>query len=231
MGSKKSVSIIGKSVEKRAIRMHRFSGFEKSPVKTLILAATHGDEPKTTYVACQLIELLELAVSAGERPEHDVFIIEQVNPDGYHDYRRTNANRVDLNRNFPTADWEAGRKRSRYYGGPFAVSEPETRTLVETILKIKPDFIISLHSITKKRQCNNYNGRAGKLARLLARFNGYPAIADIGYSTPGSFGTWAGVEQDIPTVTLELPSHTSRQRDWLDNRLAILAAIGGRNLE
>ena len=32
----------------------------------------------------------------------------------------------------------------------------------------------------------------------------YPTESSIGYPTPGSFGTWAGVERDIPTITLEL---------------------------
>ena len=26
----------------------------------------------------------------------------------------------------------------------------------------------------------------------------------MGYPTPGSFGTWAGIEKEIPTITLEL---------------------------
>ena len=50
----------------------------------------------------------------------------------------------------------------------------------------------------------------------------YPVTTSIGYSTPGSFGTWAGVERGIPTVTLELPSHHSAKRCWADNRRALL---------
>ena len=32
--------------------------------------------------------------------------------------------------------------------------------------------------------------------------------SSIGYPTPGSFGTWAGVEKKIPTITLELDEET-----------------------
>jgi protein MpaA len=32
----------------------------------------------------------------------------------------------------------------------------------------------------------------------------YPIEENIGYPTPGSFGTWAGIERNIPTITLEL---------------------------
>ena len=33
---------------------------------------------------------------------------------------------------------------------------------------------------------------------------GYPIEESIGYPTPGSFGTWAGIEREILTITLEL---------------------------
>ena len=32
----------------------------------------------------------------------------------------------------------------------------------------------------------------------------YPIEPSIGYPTPGSFGTWAGIEKNIFTITLEL---------------------------
>ena len=28
-------------------------------------------------------------------------------------------------------------------------------------------------------------------------------VADLGYPTPGSFGTYCGIERNIPTITLE----------------------------
>ena len=37
-----------------------------------------------------------------------------------------------------------------------------------------------------------------------SEFINYPVEGDIGYPTPGSFGTWAGIEKNIPTITLEL---------------------------
>ena len=33
---------------------------------------------------------------------------------------------------------------------------------------------------------------------------GYPVESDIGYPTPGSFGTYCGVERNIPTLTIEV---------------------------
>ena len=189
------------------------------------MAAMHGDEPKTTYVVARFAEWLR--AGAAGRGGVNVSLVPIVNPDGYFHYKRRNAHKVDLNRNFPTKDWVELSRRSRYYSGPAPASEPETRALVRLIGRIRPTHIVTLHSITLRRQCNNYNGRAAGLARRLAKHNGYPVTGDIGYPTPGSFGTWAGLEQDIPTVTLELPSHTSRQRDWQDNAAALAAAIEG----
>ena len=42
------------------------------------------------------------------------------------------------------------------------------------------------------------------LAKSISDIIGYPISNDIGYPTPGSFGTWAGKERNIPTITLEL---------------------------
>jgi protein MpaA len=50
----------------------------------------------------------------------------------------------------------------------------------------------------------NYDGPAETLAQKISDIIKYPVEASIGYPTPGSFGTYAGVERQIPTITLEL---------------------------
>ena len=42
------------------------------------------------------------------------------------------------------------------------------------------------------------------IAKRISDIIKYPVEASIGYPTPGSFGTWAGIERNIPTITLEL---------------------------
>lgn len=214
---------IGRSAEGRPIEAITFRAGD-DPV--LVLAGVHGDEPKGVYVAERLIELLEAQPQLCKRAR--ATIVPRLNPDGCLRRRRRNANRVDLNRNMPSRDWGLGRRRSRYYGGPSAASEPETRTLIRLIQKLHPRRIVSIHSIDRHRFCNNWNGPAERLARRMSAANGYPITDDIGYPTPGSFGTWAGLERGIPTITLEVPSHHSRERCWRDNRSALLAFIRGR---
>ncbi|HNQ23159.1 MAG TPA: M14 family murein peptide amidase A [Phycisphaerae bacterium] len=191
----------------------------------LIMGGCHGDEPKSVYVVQQLIA--EISEGRAEPPPQGCVLLPVVNPDGYTIRRRRNAHGVDINRNFPTANWAPGRPRSRMFGGEAPQSEPETRAVMEVVQRFRPRRIVSVHSIDRQRQCNNYDGPAEDWAALLAAHNGYPVTGSIGYATPGSFGTWSGVEQGIPTVTLELPSHHSPQRCWYDNREALLAFLTG----
>lgn len=212
--------VFGRSAQRRALKLAEFGRLRRP---TLILGGFHGDEPKSVQVVRLLID--ELSEKEAGREGTDVVVVPVVNPDGYERRKRRNSRGVDLNRNFPTDDWQPGRRRSRYYGGGCAASEPETRALVRLIERICPRQIITVHSISEQRFCNNFDGPGAPLARTLTRGNGYPVKGSIGYPTPGSLGTWAGVERHIPTVTLELPSHHSPKRCWEDNRAALLAAV------
>lgn len=205
--------VVGTSVEGRAIEAFYFG---TGTGGTLILAGVHGDESKSVDVGRRLLERFTTVPPAGP-----VVIVPVVNPDGYAVRRRRNAAGVDVNRNFPTADWVPGNRRSRFYPGPSPASEPETRAVIEIVESTGPDRIISIHSIDRHRFCNNYDGPGRALARKMAARNRYPVSGSIGYATPGSLGTWAGVERGIPTVTLELPSHHSPKQCWLDNRDAL----------
>ncbi len=205
--------ILGKSVQGRPIESW-ICGTDRPSV--LVLAGTHGDEPKSVDLARRL-----LAVLAGR--SRSVVVVPVVNPDGYVVRRRKNANGVDINRNFPTSDWVESPMRSRHHGGSRPASEPETRAIIALIDRLRPVRILTLHSISHGRFCNNYDGPAREPAGRMSHYNGYPVRASIGYATPGSFGTWAGGELGLAVVTLELPSHHSAKRCWHDNERAILS--------
>jgi len=215
--------VLGRSVEGRPIEAV-FLGQGERP--RLIFGGFHGDEPKSVDLARRLCA--ELSRDASALGGRALVVVPLVNPDGYARRNRRNARGVDLNRNFPTKDWSSGPRRRRYYGGPAPASEPETRAVVRLITRLRPADIITIHSIDRQRYCNNYDGPtrgAVALAKAMAACNGYPVTGSIGYPTPGSFGTWAGHERRIATVTLELPSHHSSRRCWEDNRRALLADL------
>lgn len=217
--------LLGRSVQGRPIELVRFGA---GPRLRLILGGVHGDEPKSVRLANHLCQEL---TARGKLPATlCILIVPVLNPDGYTVRKRRNANGVDLNRNFPTNDWSAGSWRSRFFGGTAPASEPETRAAIDLIKSVRPAGIITIHSISDRRQCNNHDGPAkpaAGLARAMAECNGYPVTGNIGYTTPGSFGAWAGGLLGIPTVTLELPSHHSPRRCWEDNRAALLASLPG----
>ncbi len=209
---------LGRSVQGREIGAYAFRGTPKRTV--LIFGGFHGDEPKSVFVARRLIDLLYTGadVTRGVR----WVVVPLVNPDGYEKRRRRNARRVDINRNFPTKNWMPTSRRTRRYGGPTPASEPETQAVMNAVRRFRPMRIVTIHSIGADRHCNNYDGPGRTLALAMRRYNHYPVTASIGYSTPGSFGTWAGGERNIATITLELPSHDSPKRCWDDNRRALL---------
>jgi len=210
----------GKSRAGSPIRAYLRPGPRRRTV--LVLGGMHGDEPKSVFVARRFIEFLEADGELGRAARWDVIPV--VNPDGFRRRERRNARGVDINRNFPTTNWERTSPRSRMYGGPKPVSEPETRAVMRAVQRFRPSRIVTIHSIDKHRFCNNYDGPGRTLAEAMKRCNAYPITNSIGYPTPGSFGTWAGGERGIATVTLELPSHLSAQRCWEENREALLAA-------
>ena len=214
-----NVSTAGYSQSGTPISMYTFG---KGPKKILIFAAIHGNEWTSYSVARNLIELLNADPTAyiGKT----VTIIPVANPDGLKKNSRVNLNGVDLNRNFPASNWELT-ERNDSFGGETAASESETHAIVNVVEHFKPDIIISIHSIAAPKHGNNFNGPALDVAKLLASKNGYNVLESMGYPTPGSFGTWAGEDKKIPTITLELPRQQSPSRCWEENRDAILAVI------
>jgi len=187
------------------------------------MGAIHGNEPISANITGGLLaDLRANPQLAGGVP---IAIIPIANPDGFAAGTRTNVNKVDLNRNFPAANWTArAPKRVRNnFGGQASASEPETLALIHAIERLQPRLIISVHSMDDP--CNNYDGPAKAVADVMSQCNGYPSTPTIGYPTPGSMGSWAGVDRQIPMITLELPRKLPANQAWPANRAAVLTAI------
>lgn len=170
-----------------------FSNENRKGKKILIIGATHGDEP-------QGADILKLYLREDFPAKNSIYIIPCANPDGYNLKTRTNANGVDINRNFPTQNWKLT-KQDEFFGGKKPASEPETRFLIDCIKEIQPDLILTIHAPFK---IVNFDGNALSASKKIAKILDYPVQQDIGYPTPGSFGTYCGIETNIPTITLEL---------------------------
>ena len=210
---------LGRSVRGRPIVMWVLPGSADS---VLIIGGVHGNEQTSVDVASGILELLR------QRPQlaagRTVAVLVNANPDGYAVGTRHNANSVDVNRNFAATNFKPS-MHAGFRSGAQANSEPETLAIVRAIEIIQPRLLVSIHSIDRGRECNNFDGPAEPVAQLMSRHNGYPAVATIGYATPGSLGSYAGIDRQIPMITLELPRSLIGAAAWDDNREALLAAI------
>lgn len=188
----------------------------------LMLGGVHGDESEGFLFADRFLNELDsgnLSIPAGVT----LYLIPRTNPDGCENLRRTNQRNVDLNRNMPTRDWTGEFQNVKYYPGESSGSEVETKTIVDLLDKIDPGFIISLHSY--ENPMVNFNGESEDVARAMSEKNGLPAKGDIGYPTPGSLGTYAGLERNLPTITLEILRGQNPEDVWVDHRDGILTAL------
>lgn len=190
------------------------SGIPARQQKTiLIIGVVHGDEPQGKFLIENYLNqekhmlktprpLGERVSEARVRGKNRLLFIPCLNPDGLELNTRQNSNKVDINRNFPTKNWGINvSENPDYFGGKTSASEIETKFVIDIIEEFKPDVILTLHAPYK---VVNYDGPAKNIAEKISEIINYPTSIDIGYPTPGSFGTYAGVERNIPTITLEL---------------------------
>lgn len=215
---------IGTSTQGRPIELSLFQAANASEDvwDTFFIGVFHGDEGIAGALSHCLVEQLSREPLAA-MAERTVAVLPVLNPDGLAAQTRVNANGVDLNRNFPTRNWSPACEDPNFHPGPAPASEVETRLLVELIEKHRPRKIITLHAPYK---VVNYDGPQSKaLAEIMGEKSGYPVVDDIGYPTPGSFGTYTGKERDIIVITLELPEDEPLNQVWQDNRDALLRAI------
>lgn len=189
----------------------------------LVLAGTHGDENASVVTLSCALRSLTPAL----RRHHVVLAL---NPDGCQLGLRANANGVDLNRNFPAANWKAGDTVYRWNSaarardvvlktGDSPGSEPETRALCQLIHRIRPAWVVTFHD---PLACVE-DPRESPLGQWLANGFSLPLVTSVGYETPGSFGSWCA-EIDLHCITVEFPpvSADEASEKYLDAMTALL---------
>ena len=102
----------------------------------LIVGVVHGDEPQGKYLIEEYLKTHYNFPSNSNLPtsskspilRRGTLFIPCLNPDGLQLNRRTNANNVDINRNFPTKNWGKNEgdnatcddETTNYFGGKFS---------------------------------------------------------------------------------------------------------------
>ena len=219
-----SRSVKGRALWMRDIRSDR----SDSPMlRVLVVGGIHGDELSSASVALHWLRLAEHTSADTLQPVHWRFI-PALNPDGLLSQppSRVNAHGVDLNRNFPTPNWERDaktywenrtQKDPRRYPGARSLSEPESKFLYEQMQSFKPQLIVSIHA---PYGVLDFDGPV-KGAYVPPSRLGRLYLDQLGIF-PGSLGNYGGVHRGIPVVTIELPNSTRTPLDaemrqmWLD---------------
>lgn len=173
------------------------------PPRILFLSGIHGDEYAAVSVGIKWLTTLHKHHSG----RYHWLALPLVNPDGLlrKRSRRTNANAVDLNRNFQPADPDSmsvayrqrrARVAPRYNPGPSPLSEPETTSVHRLIEEFKPHVIFSVHAPHGIVDFDGSQHAPDQLGPLQLQQMG---------TYPGSLGDYAWALAGIPLITIELP--------------------------
>jgi len=187
----------------KGLPLEVFGSRQTSPA-ILIMGSIHGDESLSTVLLSECLRLIT-------PKELKAAVILSANPEGVLAGTRCNARGVDLNRNFPTENWKPDpvfyRNRREdpqnipLSPGSKAGSEPETQAMIRLIESITPKLIVSLHGFLA---CID-DPESSVVAQDLSKRTQMELVLDVGYVTPGSFGSWCA-EQQLPIITYELPA-------------------------
>lgn len=171
--------------------------FGSGPTRVLIVGGIHGDEAE----AAPAVEALRRHLVVFP-PRARVLLIRDLNPDGTQANTRGNAHGVDLNRNWPARSFQASLAH-----GSAPLCEPEARVLHEQIEAFDPHVMIVLHS-ARGGPFVNFDGPAMELAHRFAAAarasdHRWHVRPEMGYATPGSLGSYIGVDRGLPILTIE----------------------------
>lgn len=183
-----------------------------SPI--LFIGGVHGDEPEGVELAKKTLDWLR-SESYQKHPGSNKtpwILIPCLNLDGYLRNERVNAQGIDLNRNFPSKNWQPRETKDRYYSGSKPKESPEVSLLVDLIQSSKPQVIIHCHSWEPCIVCTGPKDHP--YATALALASGYPLKNDIGYPTPGSLGDYGWMDLRIPVICIEEQEHENLNLIW-----------------
>lgn len=169
----RSIRVLGRSLEGRPIRAFRI-GNPEGKRRVLVFGCVHGNECAGMRVTQQLVSLARPVAL-------DLWVVQNLNPDGLAKETRGNARGVDLNRDF------------------LAATQRETRIARSLIQRLKPDATIWYH---QPQAVVRAWGRRRALARRYARLAGEP-YRDWEWP-PGSASRWQnGI--GLASFVVELP--------------------------
>lgn len=206
----------GLSERGRTIRGYEIGAGEEC---LLLFGGIHGNEKGTVELLQKFIDV----VTADPKllsPSKKLVVLPLLNPDGYSDnIYRTNANGVNLNRNFPTMTWTQF-SDSETFAGAKPFSESESRALQAAVEACNPSIMVAFHS-QGGVVSPEANTESLALANWYIEKSGYTFYNDWNY--PGTATGWFSETTGNPAITVELTDHDAN--DWEINHKALLDLI------
>jgi protein MpaA len=170
-------------------------GDPKSRNTVLVVGCIHGNE-------CAGIAIAQRLISAPPQRGIDLWVIPDLNPDGFHAGTRQNGRGVDLNRNFPYRWRPLGQPGNLHYSGTGPLSEPEAKIASRLIERVRPRVSVWFH---QPLGLVDRSGGDVAIERQFARLVGLPFVTLRRY--PGSVATWQNHRFPLTTAfVVELPT-------------------------
>lgn len=225
---------IGTSVNGQPLLARRFGDGGQ---RILLVGGIHSGRASSS------VELMAMFIAEIlERPELvpdnvTLLIVPNINPDAVDSDERSNANGVDLNRNWD-CNWQPNPSIQGItmsgMGGERPFSEPETEALRDLILETAPQLVIFWDAPVTTgwvdpAGCTAVSRQAQQYGDAFVQETGYffgetPPTQSGGVT--GNAADWA-VSQGFPALTIWLPSRVSADLDSnLDGLMAVMQLVG-----
>jgi protein MpaA len=159
------VNTVGRSAEGRPIMLRQL-GDPAIDGKVLVFGCIHGDECAARHI--------QPLTNGCPDPGTDIYLVPNLNPDGFDLGTRLNGRGVDLNRNFPTGWKRIGVRGDPQHSGPRPFSEPETRLAARIVRGLQPQVTIWFHQYRASSPLVRAWGQSIPAARRFAQLAGLP---------------------------------------------------------
>ena len=230
---------IGKSAQGRVL--YDFAiGNPRAKKSLLVVCSLHAREYICSVVAMKQIEYYLRNYNkkiGGTKPaaslsNMQIHYIVMANPDGImisqtrNSRWKSNANGVDLNRNFPAKHFKVGgNKGQEGYSGPYALSEPESRAIANFTKKLKGKQalagVINYHAMGQiifgSCKSKTVSGNTSRMYNIARSLTGYSSSAGYKAATPprgGEYREYVMYYVKAPSITIEMGTTTAPCSYW-----------------
>jgi len=187
------------------------------PARIAILGSMHGDETQSAGLVAELANYLV------QHPQQfsgaTVLLVKTPNPDGFDARSPFNIHGVDLNRNFPSANWKL---LEHNRAGAKARSEAETQVAVRLLTDFHPSLLVHLKD-SRRGGVVNFEGNIRSRAEQIAGLISGQVVQGLGEKTSGSVESFALSRLSCPSLTLLLARESDDEAAWARNQQALVS--------